>query len=724
MNRANNIVTRYPEYSVSFEGIGAGPPGTEELGCCSQMAIFTKVRPTDAGERVIGVEGLLKKVTSHEYPFRVDNRSDEQKILDEATYYISRFSQTNEEGAEEYPLEELLMKLQNFQISIEVLREVLVNGGWAISDGPEGPVILCPDPTTFSDYDEEMEMQENNWPLLEANLAEPDGDFGTWREGNVEGNYDECWDIEYELPARPDLATTPEIAPEVPGVEISSSRSLEVDEFDALDAPWSLDPSGSAQRDRLSNFESSADNDSRENGRNSSLESFDEENTISNVDTILRSSSSMKNQAETSVRLSRLTKLDLETSGHELASICSINLESSRNDEPEMCPGNVTIPGFDCTELQRSFEDSLEIRNAPLPERLSPDAPMYKESLENSGDAGSPRISGQISSTSFRTVKNLCPRQGNESSDFGSEEPSRSDVSLSESFSEAERSSNPSRPERQRTPASLSLRSNVGSAKLSENSSRLQEKSEKPEKEAQRIGNHQEILQSRLIHESSDPRPQSEASKAEPSIFVPEDKPGSPDAPETPPNSWSPEIMDSGYPNSSSMQDTTPEYDLSSIAQDRISSDSESPSVAEAPRPGFLERAEVENGDLANNNRDGEGNNVAAAQIENDLDDDLQPLIDGLENDIENENDIYALENDFPVWLLRILERGNVAGRRDVPQLENRDENPRANFNAPGDPGLPELDEGFDSTDSENDDDDEDPNEDEESIEWNVSGDH
>lgn len=133
-----------------------------------------------------------------------------------------------------------------------------------------------------------------------------------------------------------------------------------------------------------------------------------------------------------------------------------------------------------------------------------------------------------------------------------------------------------------------------------------------------------------------------------------EAKPSSPL--ETPPNSWSPEIMDSGYPNSASVQDITPEYDLSSIAQDHIS-DSESPSVAEAPRLGVLEPIEVENGDLANNNRDDEGNNMMAVDV-NDIEN-LQPLIDVLENDLENENDIYVMQNGFPIWLLRILDMAN-----------------------------------------------------------------
>lgn len=38
----NNIVSRYPNYNVTFYGIGDGPEGTEHLGKCSQMAVFIR----------------------------------------------------------------------------------------------------------------------------------------------------------------------------------------------------------------------------------------------------------------------------------------------------------------------------------------------------------------------------------------------------------------------------------------------------------------------------------------------------------------------------------------------------------------------------------------------------------------------------------------------------------------------------------------------------------
>ncbi|EFN87975.1 uncharacterized protein LOC105192258 isoform X2 [Harpegnathos saltator] len=161
---------------------------------------------------------------------------------------------------------------------------------------------------------------------------------------------------------------------------------------------------------------------------------------------------------------------------------------------------------------------------------------------------------------------------------------------------------------------------------------------------------------------------------------------------ETPPDSWSHEIVDSGYPNSTSGQDITPENDLSSIAQDHIP-DTESPSVAEAPRFELLDLVEVENGDLANNNRDNEGNNMVAADA-NDIEG-LQPFIAVLENDLENENDIYVLENDFPIWLLRILDMANPLDFEAQPEqnLEVHDEVADVHF--------VNHDEGFDSSSSD-----------------------
>ena len=48
-------------YSVVYDGIGKGPEGSEHLGFCSQMAIFTR-----EGEALDSVDGFKEDSTPYE----------------------------------------------------------------------------------------------------------------------------------------------------------------------------------------------------------------------------------------------------------------------------------------------------------------------------------------------------------------------------------------------------------------------------------------------------------------------------------------------------------------------------------------------------------------------------------------------------------------------------------------------------------------------------------
>lgn len=201
---------RYPDYEVSFHGIGAGPPGTEHLGSCSQMAVFH--RQTQLRENQIeGADGLLKTVVFHDYPYRADNRSDEEKILDEAVYYIRLFSSRGEEFMEEIPLEKLMFTVEKFHISIEILKSVLEEANWAIADREEGPVVLVPPPSTFSDHsdldlDNFLEADyrrhsDDEWDELEP--AAPSGYlFDNYMERDTQNYEEENWDDETDYDRR------------------------------------------------------------------------------------------------------------------------------------------------------------------------------------------------------------------------------------------------------------------------------------------------------------------------------------------------------------------------------------------------------------------------------------------------------------------------------------------------------------------------------------------
>ncbi|XP_046739216.1 uncharacterized protein LOC124407275 [Diprion similis] len=211
---ANNIILLYPDYEVSFHGIGAGPPGTEMLGSCSQMAVFHRHTQLPQNEEVEGLDGLLKTVVFHEYPYRTDNRSDEQKILDEAVYYIRLFSSREEELAEEIPLTKLMFSVEKFRISVDILRSILEEAQWAIADREDGPVVLVPPQSGFStnsdwdvddflDNDYRHHENENDWDTSEVG-APPGHHFNTYMERNTE-NYtdeDENWDNEVHSDTR------------------------------------------------------------------------------------------------------------------------------------------------------------------------------------------------------------------------------------------------------------------------------------------------------------------------------------------------------------------------------------------------------------------------------------------------------------------------------------------------------------------------------------------
>lgn len=811
-NRANNITSRYPEYEVSFHGIGPGPPGTEELGCCSQMAVFTRTHELHC-HTAYGIEGLLNSVTVQEFPHRIDNRSDEEKILDEAAYYIRQFGINNAECLEEYPLSNLLRHLEKFYITVSTLREILENGGYSVIDLPEGPAVTCPAISSFSDYDDEIDADEGEWPDYEWQPTADRDDVVTWATDNVEAVYNDSWDDNFEIPTidHQDNVESSDVSSDLE-VKLSGTRRIDETNLDEFGLPCTsparlASQSGSFQPERpapfLETVEPQLDLSVNQN-ENSLLESRSQSHSASsnfelnNAAAFDLSASSMKSSKSPEPLRCALSGEKLAF-GHgdttELGSLCSMYLEASRNEEMDECPQNITNPSFDCGTLEVTFEKSRKSTtpDPQLRERLSSPStgtstqPQFASSpiipaelreqprkasiatkifhsdnlksvsqisLQSNGNSCSTTTS---SCSSFATVKKLYPPEcnsmyssdcaaklkgGNEHADDPTDEQTSEsgEISPSDSFIDVERRNlHVTRLQRQKAPESLDLRSTTNSREANVSTSNFLAQSSCSRNSLRtRDGASSDHFSSYLdlivktiddglavtAHRSASLSGSSRLAEAS---EMSEAKPASP---ETPPNSWSPEIMDSGYPNSSSTQDMTPEYDLSSIAQDRIS-DSESPSVAEAPRLGFLEHADVENGDLANNNRDDEGNNMIA-EAEDDLVEDLQPLIDVLEDDMENENDIYALENDFPMWLLRILERGNAVGRQAVADLRVQQNAFEADIHAAGDAGLPDHDEGFDSTSSENDDSDADDDNaeelstesSEETIDWNASGDY
>ncbi|GLV37998.1 Hen1 methyltransferase [Carabus blaptoides fortunei] len=204
---ARNVTVRYPNYTVHFEGIGQGPAGTEQLGCCSQMAVFVHSNWDDAradlnrlllsqilgdtkrqdcrlcvleslditsqGVCTLGSHNITepsgqcscesakehcehchmtyKLIRETNYPYDVDARSQNEIIQHESEFRMhnianrSRIYYNGERELHEIPLYELTANRDGEFISIADLRHVLETAGWTVEDCKlDGGTIIVP----------------------------------------------------------------------------------------------------------------------------------------------------------------------------------------------------------------------------------------------------------------------------------------------------------------------------------------------------------------------------------------------------------------------------------------------------------------------------------------------------------------------------------------------------------------------------------------------------
>ncbi|KRT82175.1 hypothetical protein AMK59_4750 [Oryctes borbonicus] len=170
---ALNIVTRFPNYTVQFDGIGPGPIGTESIGCSTQIAVFLR-HSNDVDQlsevpkscrEIITISSLhrekhnasqgictyysyikqiqafsdkinspsefvYKEVDQIDYPYHVDNSTPEERILNEARYKLYSAGRTSKYYTEEsdrieYPLEELVKNEEGYFTTVAELRKLL-----------------------------------------------------------------------------------------------------------------------------------------------------------------------------------------------------------------------------------------------------------------------------------------------------------------------------------------------------------------------------------------------------------------------------------------------------------------------------------------------------------------------------------------------------------------------------------------------------------------------
>ncbi|KAG8035871.1 hypothetical protein G9C98_002997 [Cotesia typhae] len=150
----SQVTSRFPDYLVEFSGVGEGPPGSEHLGPCSQIGIFIKssfVSGEDKAAPGVELEDVFQLVHEEHYPVLVDNRSDEDKISDEASYFLRCFHLNN--NLDEMPLKRLA---EIMETSLETLRDVLEARGWELLDRDSGVFVVCKPLSVVSEFDQNL----------------------------------------------------------------------------------------------------------------------------------------------------------------------------------------------------------------------------------------------------------------------------------------------------------------------------------------------------------------------------------------------------------------------------------------------------------------------------------------------------------------------------------------------------------------------------------------
>ncbi|KAG8230915.1 hypothetical protein J437_LFUL002947 [Ladona fulva] len=233
--RALNITKRYPDYEVTFQGIGQGPFGSEFLGCCSQMAVFSRMTPKrgsdndqkEMGEIVSENNEISRNlevyqiVAQYNYPIYEDNRTETQRIQDDLSITIknlalrqferkwnlmhSVYEDLDYEECDEdiyLPFEDIIKGMVEAKLTESELRQLLDGSEWNVKEVNGKFVVHYPDPgEDNSSLPEDEEEEEERAAEMCKRDPEPDSDWddeaaekcareteadSDWEEENVE----------------------------------------------------------------------------------------------------------------------------------------------------------------------------------------------------------------------------------------------------------------------------------------------------------------------------------------------------------------------------------------------------------------------------------------------------------------------------------------------------------------------------------------------------------
>ncbi|KAJ4444026.1 hypothetical protein ANN_05815 [Periplaneta americana] len=637
--RASNITSRYPEYNVYFYDIGRGPEGTEEYGCCSQMAVFARApqysSPQLSDLKMLQSEEKYVLVREYSYPVRVDNRTDEEKILHQAEYYI-RVLADNEKYCRDMsiqiPVQDLLPHVRLWCDSVSVLRDILKEAGWEVTEHAEdGMAVVYP---YCGEY-------ENSLQDLEDPYSESPGE--NVPSYALETDEKEDWDT-------PQPGLDEDSNSVAAGLRSSCSDNMAFAQQENVGQEANKVTFMSSLRDLLHSEEGNS-------CKSESVDGWGEHGSdcLENTDKTL--DSSVQHPGHVSTNLNLADDIDTNLKSERLAEqvdhvICPIVDSFTRHN------GNNGRFRFSKTN-QNCFPLSVESSEDMDFEKYSKTEALVDHKKEEEQKVGK-----NISLCSYSDVLDskvsLLPQ--NSQSLTNQVKCVQSDCAVINSHSERLRNS----PQTVQSSESesvellyLNLTQPVEEASVSE------PVLSQPWKFGSTGSSALESSQDRSIGESS-------------SLDEQNDK-----------------AVDSGYPNSFSVQDMdmdlTPEQvdEICSESDDVLTEDcSEESEYCESEsseendhvdnNEGLLFRFRnealydpmalvVENGDVANNNRDGEGNNAVAMvppppepDVLHPVHDELIPLLVAAE-DFDNDNDVIlpADVQPFPHWLLNLLVLAN-----------------------------------------------------------------
>ncbi|XP_055844490.1 small RNA 2'-O-methyltransferase [Episyrphus balteatus] len=210
---ALNICDRFPNYRVAIFGVGESPPDTPDLGPVSQFALFVRkdVHGLPLVSEIEDIPGdsspetAYKEIYAVDFPMRHDERTLDQKIWDEASFFINQYRtfemyHNTERLIYQIPFDKILEAIEPVSNSAEDLRRVLLENGQVIEN--EFVVVPEDDPNRmegrwsgdsdsnfdYDYYDDDDEANSNN---VSNGHCENDQDDNAAIQDEEE---EECWD--------------------------------------------------------------------------------------------------------------------------------------------------------------------------------------------------------------------------------------------------------------------------------------------------------------------------------------------------------------------------------------------------------------------------------------------------------------------------------------------------------------------------------------------------